>query len=601
MIKSSMFPISLDIAIMCLLSLAARSMAVQNDNQDKGIEQCLSFTQPKSDLSNRNLTKVPPNLSNDTLYLDLSHNNISSLNSGDLANLLQLCFLKLTHNGLRDPFEGLKELEFLRNITFVDTWINSSVMTKLLKNVFQSGIQELAFVNITYNEDTPDGVQFFGIPGYNRTVNIRSVIFDEVLHYQYNYPKINITVAYFYHLIYLKFSGTGMNISPCNLISAIPSLQILDLSDNLLTDNGFWWPSCSYSEVFPALRWLSLSHNRFVSLPFISRKTQDMKALESLDLSFNSITSSGGTCSWPVHLTELNLSNNNLGTTAFHCLSSYLQNINLSKTGIISVSGEVLSNFPSLRHLYLSSNNIHVLPDDLQAPNLHTLYVDQNAITYISQSSLQGLPELRRLKANGNPFSCSCDLYWVKRRGGQESSRLREASFRYHAFISYSHHDSLWVDSLLVPRLEGAGLSLCVHERDFTPGDWVLNNIINCVEESYKTLFVLSQSFIQSEWCNYELFFAQHRALSVHQDSLVFVLLEPIPSDSIPRKFLKLRSLLRLQTYLEWPKDERKQQVFWASLRDMLRTADKSMVLKKVAIDIADTCPLLEEADTKPL
>ncbi|KPP56470.1 toll-like receptor 1-like, partial [Scleropages formosus] len=143
--------------------------------------------------------------------------------------------------------------------------------------------------------------------------------------------------------------------------------------------------------------------------------------------------------------------------------------------------------------------------------------------------------------------------------------------------------DSEWVDNQLVPNLEAAQFSLCIHERDFVPGDWIIDNIINCVERSYKTLFVLSHNFVQSEWCNYELFFAQHRAMSIQQDSLVFILLEPIPTDSLPKKFLKLRTLLRQQTYLEWHKDERKQQVFWVSLRSMLKTADKNMVLERVA------------------
>ncbi|MGH0192801.1 UNVERIFIED_CONTAM: hypothetical protein FKN15_026516 [Acipenser sinensis] len=136
--------------------------------------------------------------------------------------------------------------------------------------------------------------------------------------------------------------------------------------------------------------------------------------------------------------------------------------------------------------------------------------------------------------------------------------------------------------------MEKAGFRLCIHERDFVPGDWIIDNIINCVESSYKTLFVLSRSFIQSEWCNYELFFAQHRALSIQQDSLVFILLEPIPADSLPRKFMKLRTLLRQQTYLEWPKEERKQLVFWASLKRMLQEGNKYMVMKQAAVGIAD-------------
>ncbi|XP_072530061.1 toll-like receptor 1 [Salminus brasiliensis] len=569
-----------------------------------------------------------------------------------------------------DPFDSLQELRYLGNVSIVDTWMNSSVMIKLVQNIWISPVEELAFRNITYNEDTPQGFQF---PNQNRTTNLRAMVFDGVVHYQYQYPKINMSMDLVSQLTYLKFSGTGMNILPCGLISVIPSLQILDLSDNLLDDSGFWWFSCSYEGVFPALRHLSLSHNRFYNLAFISKKTHEMKVLTSLDLSFNSIQI-GEPCSWPSHLTDLNLSHNNLGNTVFNYLSPHFQRIDLSKTGVSAISQDILSQFPRLTHLFLSFNRIQTIPSDLHAPALLSLYVDQNAITSIRQDELGGLPSLKALQVGNNPFVCDCDILWfvtvlnktllpdwpfdytcssptshagtnlqsyqpdklscrpglqaavvlsvltvtvaalgitfyacdgvwyakmlwvwirVKRRRSKHADRLLNATFHYHAFISYSQHDSAWVDSQLVPALEGSGMSICVHERDFVPGQWIVDNIISCVESSYKTIFVLSKNFVQSEWCNYELFFAQHRAISVKDDSLVFVLLEPIPADSLPKKYLKLRALLRRQTYLEWPKDEQKKKVFWSSLRSILRTADKSVILRDTALDVAETCALL--------
>lgn len=181
----------------------------------------------------------------------------------------------------------------------------------------------------------------------------------------------------------------------------------------------------------------------------------------------------------------------------------------------------------------------------------------------------------------------------VKRWSTKQADKLMNSTFLYHAFVSYSQHDCTWVDSELVSTLEGTGLFICIHEQDFAPGQWILDNIINCVESSYKTIFILSKHFVQSEWCNYELFFAQHRAISVNNDSLVFILLEPIPSDSLPKKFLRLRTLLREKTYLEWPKDETKKKVFWSSLRSILQTADKSIMMKEVAFDIAENALLL--------
>lgn len=465
-------------AVSSLLVMVRSSVLV---NVDKNVQLCSFRRENSKDLTNNNLNRIPSDLPDDTEYLDVSENNISSIIHDDLYRLTRLCFLKITHCGLQfishdafynnselkvlnisynplivipylplpqlrildlsgndydnytlpaffsnltylttfaigspnvtslemddlaplrntslkqftfgggtmmqkyetgsfaqlrsleevslrvtfchnfdifksmlkdldqthtkrirliklfpdqctitsDPFDSLEKLHVLSNLTIMGTLIKSSVMVKLLQNIWKSSFEELAFLNITYNEDTPYGFQF---PSQSHTLSLRAVVFDGVSHYQYRYPTVNMSMDLISQLTYLKFSCTGMNILPCNLISVIPSLQILDLSNNLLDDTGFWWPLCSYESVFPALRQLSLSNNRFSDLAYISKRTHEMKVLISLDFSFNSIQI-GDPCSWPSRLTELNLSHNNLGDTVFQYLSPHFQKIDFS-------------------------------------------------------------------------------------------------------------------------------------------------------------------------------------------------------------------------------------------------------------------------------
>nr|XP_033803354.1 toll-like receptor 1 [Geotrypetes seraphini]XP_033803364.1 toll-like receptor 1 [Geotrypetes seraphini] len=142
-------------------------------------------------------------------------------------------------------------------------------------------------------------------------------------------------------------------------------------------------------------------------------------------------------------------------------------------------------------------------------------------------------------------------------------------SFIYHAFISYSQHDASWVKYYLIPNLEkeDGSIRICQHERNFVPGRSIIENIINCIEKSYKSIFVLSPNFIQSEWCHYELYFAHHRLFTENSDSLILILLEPIPQYLIPSKYYKLKALMAKRTYLEWPKEKSKHGLFWANLR----------------------------------
>ncbi|XP_055083834.1 toll-like receptor 18 [Periophthalmus magnuspinnatus] len=160
----------------------------------------------------------------------------------------------------------------------------------------------------------------------------------------------------------------------------------------------------------------------------------------------------------------------------------------------------------------------------------------------------------------------------AKYRAYQESTTEGVVLFTYHAFISYSHSDAEWVKEQLLPALEGSKdpYRLCIHERDFMPGKWIIDNIIENIENSRKVIFVLSRNFVNSEWCNYELYFAQQRAMGKSFTDVILVVKEPIDPGSLPNKYCKLRKMLSTKTYLEWPQQVNQQAFFWAQLRSVL-------------------------------
>jgi hypothetical protein len=83
--------------------------------------------------------------------------------------------------------------------------------------------------------------------------------------------------------------------------------------------------------------------------------------------------------------------------------------------------------------------------------------------------------------------------------------------FQYDAFISYSHHDSVWVRDTLLPHLEGEGLRICIDFRDFELGAPSLVNMENAVDRSRKTLLVLTPNWVASEWTEFEALLIQTR------------------------------------------------------------------------------------------
>lgn len=88
---------------------------------DKKIQLCSFRRENSKDLTNSKLNRIPSNLPDDTENLDVSENNISSIVREDLYRLPRLCFLKITHCGLRfishDAFFSNSELKVL-NISY---------------------------------------------------------------------------------------------------------------------------------------------------------------------------------------------------------------------------------------------------------------------------------------------------------------------------------------------------------------------------------------------------------------------------------------------------------------------------------------------------
>ncbi|KAM6999908.1 toll-like receptor 1 [Tautogolabrus adspersus] len=165
---------------------------------------------------------------------------------------------------------------------------------------------------------------------------------------------------------------------------------------------------------------------------------------------------------------------------------------------------------------------------------------------------------------------------WTRAKHRARTRQVRPedlVGIEFHAFVSYSQQDADWVQNVLLPNLEGpaGGLRICHHEKNFVPGKTIIENIITCVEKSRRSLFVLSAHFVKSEWCHYELYFASHQRLVQGSESVVLVLLEPLPQYLIPSKYYQLKSMMGRHTYLEWPQDRAKHRLFWANLRAALQ------------------------------
>ncbi|NXG16363.1 TLR1 protein, partial [Grallaria varia] len=387
-------------------------------------------------------------------------------------------------------------------------------------------------------------------------------------------PKVSFMTSHMKSLKYLDMSSNLLHHDGADVhCQWAESLTELDLSSNQLADGVF--------ECLPVnIKKLDLQNNQISSVP---KGVADLKSLEELNLASNRLADLPGCSGFPS-----------------------LQFLNIEMNLILTPSADFFQSCPGVRELQAGRNPfkcscelqdfIHLerqaggklfgwpsayvceYPEGLRGTELKDFHLSELACntTLLLVTALLLTLVLVAVVA----FLCIfLDVPWyvrmtwqwtqTKRRAWHDHPKEQETVLQFHAFISYSERDALWVKNELIPNLEkGEGcVQLCQHERNFIPGKSIMENIINCIEKSYKSIFVLSPNFVQSEWCHYELYFAHHKLFSENSNSLILILLEPIPPYVIPARYHKLKALMAKRTYLEWPKERSKHALFWANLR----------------------------------
>lgn len=162
-------------------------------------------------------------------------------------------------------------------------------------------------------------------------------------------------------------------------------------------------------------------------------------------------------------------------------------------------------------------------------------------------------------------------LFHIKATAKERTQRKDEHQkyYIYDAFVSYNASDTPWVISTLIPALEEQEprFKLCIHERDFEVGRLITDNILDAIEVSRKVILLLSESFLTSEWCLFELHMAQHKLFDETRDVLVLVKLK-----DINKKFYtkNLKYLEKTRPCLSWTESPVGQKLFWDKMRKIL-------------------------------
>ena len=173
-------------------------------------------------------------------------------------------------------------------------------------------------------------------------------------------------------------------------------------------------------------------------------------------------------------------------------------------------------------------------------------------------------------------------IKFVAKRNAYHELEESSIAYEYDAFVAYHRDDSDWVRNELnknlgVPENDSeenieenspAKFKFCIHERDFIPGNTIEDNIVRAIENSRKTILVLSDNFLASGWCEFELQMARMESVRKRTNLLIAVMLEPLSARNMSRS---LQLLIRRNTYIEWSENPREKERFWEKMRTALK------------------------------
>ncbi|XP_015794717.1 chaoptin-like [Tetranychus urticae] len=348
--------------------------------------------------------------------LDLSYNELSTLKPGTFNETPSLKTLKLSFNRLTSlkgeyftPRTRIETLDLSDNsISYL--YPNSFTGHRRLKTLDLSrnklsyfpaeilaGLRHLTSINLSSNKIASlDSSDFANMP-FLRSLDLS---FNGLTYIGPN-SFSNSTLLYT-----LDLSGNAIASLDRATFKGLTRLR-LDLSDNRLN----YLPSEMFSRSYLSrLETINLSHNNFTIFPLESLSHQYLN-LQSIDLSYNSLTTLPSNVNLMVNIKSLDVSNNPLTPEAVTSLLSEpksIRNLNVAFTGLNSLPS--IMETPFLQSLNISGNNItHLKSSTLQKTTLlETFDLSRNELTSLG-NLINGLKtstsDLRALYLNGNPLS----------------------------------------------------------------------------------------------------------------------------------------------------------------------------------------------------
>ncbi|CAM4415090.1 unnamed protein product [Caretta caretta] len=538
--------------------------------------------------------------------LDLSRNNIFFINPSDFQHLTFLKCLNLSGNAISQTLNG-SEFYPLSGLKYLD--FSNNRIDLLYSTAFQE-LKDLEILDLSGNK------HYFLAEGITHMLDFtKNLTFLKKLMMNGNEISTSTNMGMESHSLQtLEFKGNHLDVlwrdgdtRYLSFFKNLTSLEQLDISYNSLS----FLPPGAFEGMPPRLKVLILTNNMLKT--FNWGKLHFLEKLETLDLSNNLLSTVPrelSNCSATLH--KLILQNNRIRRLTKYFLRDAFQlkhlDLSSNKIQIIKKSSFPENVISNLEMLLLHGNpfkcicdavwfvwwinqtevTIPLLATDVTCagPGAHKgksvifldLYTCELDSSHVILYSLTASAILCLMVFTVTSHLYFWDMWYsyhfctAKLKGYR---RLHSPETCYDAFVSYDNEDPAvaeWILKELVENLEDQKdkqFNLCLEERDWLPGQPVLDNLSQSIQLSRKTVFVLTNKYTTSGNFKTAFYMAHQRLMDEKVDVIILIFLERALKKS---RYLRLRKRLCSSSVLEWPTNPQSQCYFWQCLKNALAT-----------------------------
>nr|XP_022300444.1 toll-like receptor 6 isoform X3 [Crassostrea virginica] len=474
------------------------------------------------------------------------------------------------HESSIEPFRYPKGLQNRRFRKLSSTLVNVTVpIPKSLKTVYMNdGIVGYAIPEMSFSENSIENVYLQGNLMQSWNGPVRGMENLKRLNLSNNFCS-KISTDFFQHFtamscLYLNNNLLGFSLAPDtdgNIFKALKRLKYLELKNNKITHLPF-----AVFKNLKSLEKLYLNDNLLTDIRF---DIVTLKSLQYIDLSENQIQYLSESTMHQLdqhadlaHFT-LNLKGNPLlcscGTLSFLQWMIETQSRKIDMNNFREYTCTQFSRKGKILNFTYIEDHIEELTKKCSSYTTLICVIISSIILFLVVLSA-GLFYRFRWKLRYFYYMTKSRYHGYKAVRGDDQS-----DFKYDAFVSYADEDMEFVREM-ISKLEGErNMRLCIHHRDFVPGYDIAENIITAINKSKKTIVILSENFIKSSWCMYELHIAKMEEIYSRdtEDVLFLLCYKSIPTETIP---LSVMDVINQKSYIQFPNDADDNTVFWNRL-----------------------------------